>query len=117
MADNLPRGPQPPVRKKRPIFGDLTAEGQDNAVSGDQEIPVKAPGLGVTDEAEAGSKASTKPATRKRKGWDRKGQISVVLGAELHDRLRTVQKQNAVTYDSTADLVREAISEKLDRLE
>lgn len=52
----------------------------------------------------------------KKKGWDRSGQVSVVLGKERHARLKESWAENAGTYGTVADLVREAIDEKLDRL-
>ena len=41
----------------------------------------------------------------------------MVLGKERHERLKDVWASNARDYDAIADLIREAIDEKLDRLE
>lgn len=93
MTDNIPKAP---ARKKRPVMSDLAAEVQKAAEAKPAE-PVEVPA--------------------KTKGQWREGSISVPLGLPLRDRLNRVQKLNALTYDSIADLVREAITEKLDKLE
>lgn len=90
MTDNIPKPPPAPARKKRPVMSDLAAEAKPAE-------PVEVPA--------------------KTKGQWREGSISVPLGLPLRDRLNRVQKLNALTYDSIADLVREAITEKLDKLE
>lgn len=104
MTDNIPKAPPAPARKKRPVMSDLATEVQ------------------MAAEAKPAEPAKAKPAEpaevpAKTKGQWREGSISVPLGLPLRDRLNRVQKLNALTYDSIADLVREAITEKLDKLE
>lgn len=101
MTDKLPEGPKAPARKKRTVWSGLSEEVQAQAEPVEQKA--------VTTPV-----AST---TKKKKGWDRGGQISVVLGTPLHERLREVQLRNAFAYESVAHLVRAAITEKLDRME
>lgn len=124
MADKLPTGPIAPARQKRGIWSDLASSVQQPA--GDRRMAsVDAPEQesDVTPDAPTASprKATKKPSKKsagsKAKGWDRTGQIAVVLGDERHARLKDVWKRNATSYDAIADLVREAIDEKLDQLE
>lgn len=96
MTDNIPKAPTAPARKKRSVMSDLTAEAQ---------------------RATEAKPAEAAKVPAKTKGNWREGSISVPLGLPLRDRLNRVQKMNAITYDSIADLVREAITEKLDKLE
>lgn len=96
MTDNIPKAPPAPARRRRPVMSDLATEVQMAAEAKPAE-PAKVPA--------------------KTKGQWREGSISVPLGLPLRDRLNRVQKLNALTYDSIADLVREAITEKLDKLE
>lgn len=56
-------------------------------------------------------------AAAKRKPSPRPGQVSVILGEERHARLKEVWALNASKYERIADLVRDAIDEKLDQLE
>lgn len=104
MVDKMPPAPKAPSRKSRSVLSDLKAETQDVESPAAPAAPVAEPAAPAAQDA-------------KKKGWDRGGQISVVLGVELRERLKVAQKLNAVTYDSIADLVREAITEKLDKLE
>lgn len=53
----------------------------------------------------------------KRTTSPRPGQVSVILGDERHARLKEVWALNASKYERVADLVRDAIDEKLDQLE
>lgn len=105
MADKLPEGPKPPNRRKRSVFSDLSPVPQQVSEPAAQNVPVEPQG------------ASQRQGASKKKGWDRTGQVSVVLGKERHERLKSVWATNARTYDAIADLIREAIDEKLDRLE
>lgn len=129
MADKLPQGPTAPARRKnRGIWSDLGASVQRPAEQGPStsvepavhEPEAPSPPAAQVDERPV--KKSTKKPTKKSaggraRGWDRSGQVSVVLGSERHARLKNVWKSNATTYDAIADLIREAIDEKLDQLE
>lgn len=113
MADRLPEGPKPPNRRKRSVFSDLSPVPQQAPEPVVQDAPESdAPNVPV--EAQG---APQRQGASKKKGWDRTGQVSVVLGKERHERLKSVWATNARTYDAIADLIREAIDEKLDRLE
>lgn len=105
MADKLPEGPKPPNRRKRSVFSDLSSVSQEGPAPVAEVAPVEA------------ASGPQKRGTGKKKGWDRTGQVSVVLGKERHERLKSGWAANARTYDAIADLIREAIDEKLDRLE
>ena len=104
MADKLPEGPKPPNRRKRSVFSDLSS------------VPHEAPAP-VAEVAPVEAASPQRRGAGKKKGWDRTGQVSVVLGKERHERLKDVWASNARDYDAIADLIREAIDEKLDRLE
>lgn len=96
-TDKIPSGPKAPARR-RSMFS--TAD--DNA--------------GAEPTPPTPTKAAAKPS-RTKSGWDRRGQVSVVLGGERHERLEYVWRQLGVEYDTRADLIRAAIDEKLDRIE
>ncbi|MDV8002865.1 hypothetical protein [Rhodococcus sp. IEGM 1408] len=126
MADKLPPGPTAPARKKREprsMYSDLSGAAQGPVVAEEpveQESEVASPTDSQAGEAPAkkpAKKLAKKSAVGKAKGWDRSGQVAVVLGSERHARLKNVWKSNATTYDAIADLIREAIDEKLDQLE
>ncbi|MBB1032388.1 hypothetical protein G6027_16185 [Dietzia sp. SLG310A2-38A2] len=113
MADKLPEGPKPPNRRKRSVFSDLSPVPQQASEPAAQDAPEPA----VQNVPVEPQGASQRQGASKKKGWDRTGQVSVVLGKERHERLKSVWATNARTYDAIADLIREAIDEKLDRLE
>jgi|GEM_PF-3531196 len=113
MADKLPEGPKPPNRRRRSVFSDLSPVPQQASEQVVQDAPEPAaPAVPVATQD-----TPQKRGASKKKGWDRTGQVSVVLGKERHERLKSVWATNARTYDAIADLIREAIDEKLDRLE
>ncbi|MCT2097514.1 hypothetical protein M3E00_02745 [Dietzia cinnamea] len=120
MADKLPQGPTAPARKKRELWSDLTATAQQSPEQAPPDAPERAaqePDLPSSPITQVTKKSTKNVAGGKTKGWDRSGQIAVVLGKERHARLKDSWKRNATTYDAIADLVREAIDEKLDQLE
>lgn len=101
------------------MYSDLSGAAQGPVVAEEpveQESEVASPTDSQAGEAPA-KKPAKKGAVGKAKGWDRSGQVAVVLGSERHARLKNVWKSNAATYDAIADLIREAIDEKLDQLE
>lgn len=134
MADNLPLGPTAPARKGRGIWSDLSASAQTPEAV--HQLAEPEPAVSVESSAqepdtprvpaEQGAATPVKSPTRgpakkraggRAKSGDRAGQISVVLGSDRHARLKNGWKRNATAYDAIADLVREAIDEKLDQLE
>lgn len=134
MADNLPPGPTAPARKKRDYWSDLSAPAQKSEAvqqpaepepvvsvesSAQEPDTPRAPaeqGTATPVKKPTGGPAKKRAGGRAKSG-DRAGQISVVLGSDRHARLKNGWKRNATAYDAVADLVREAIDEKLDQLE
>lgn len=103
-AGDMPTGPKAEPRKRRGIWSTENGPAPDGGAAMTADAP-------VTPTA----KAPKRPA--KKKGWDRSGQVSVVLGSERHARLKSVWASNAHEYEHVADLIRDAIDDKLDRLD
>lgn len=101
MVDKLPEGPKAEERKLHGMFGDDVVAAAE-APRGRAQPP----------------RPEVAKGPAKKKGWDRSGQISVVLGTEGRERLDRVWKKHGIEqYDTRADLIRAAIERELDRLE
>ena len=83
MADKLPQGPTAPARKKRELWSDLTATAQQSPEQAPPDAPERAaqePDLPSSPITQVTKKSTKNVAGGKTKGWDRSGQIAVVLG-------------------------------------
>lgn len=103
-AGDMPTGPKAEPRKRRGIWSTETGPAPNDSVAATVDEP-------------AASTAKAPKRSAKKKGWDRSGQVSVVLGSDRHARLKNVWASNAHEYEHVADLIRDAIDDKLDRLD